>query len=498
MPHPAAEICDLLIRDGLVLDGTGAPGRWADVAVRGERVVAVGDLAAWRGHEVMAASGLAVAPGFIDVHTHDDRAVLDDPALAPKVSQGVTSVIVGLCGLSLAPRPTLALEPWPSPFSLLGAGTAYSFPSMAAYMVRLRAAPPSVNVGVLVGHANLRACTMADLARPATADEVARMRPLAEEAFAAGALGLSSGLAYDAGRHATTDEVTALAAVAGTHGGLYVTHLRDEGDRVVEAVAEALAIGREAGCGVVISHHKCLFRPNWGRTVETLAAIDAARAHQSVALDVYPYTASSTVLSPDKAARADRVIVAWSDTLPEAAGRDLDALADEWSCGREAAAERLMPGGAVYFNMDEADLRRVMRHPCCAIGSDGVPSHPHPHPRLWGTFPRVLGRYVREERVLGLEEAVHKMTGLPATQFGLADRGTIRPGAFADLAIFDPATIADVATFEAPLRPATGIRRVLVNGATVFAEGRAIHRPAGHVLARAGRDQAKGGSSHAA
>jgi N-acyl-D-aspartate/D-glutamate deacylase len=332
--------------------------------------------------------------------------------------------------------------------------------------------------------------------RPATADEVAGMQPFAREAFEAGALGVSSGLAYEAARDAEADEIVAVARVAAEFGGLYVTHLRDEADRVLEAVGEAVEIGRQADCGVVISHHKCLLRPNWGRTIDTLAVIDAAREHQPVALDVYPYTASSTVLSPARAARAERAIVAWSKPHPDQVGRDLAAVAGTWGCDRATAAARLMPGGAIYFNMDEADLRRVLRHPCCMVGSDGVPSHPHPHPRLWGTFPRVLGRYVRQERVLSLETAIHKMTGLPASVFGLEGRGILKAGAFADITIFDPKRVADLATFESPTNASMGIERVIVNGETVFVNGRATPRPAGQVLTRI--SPTIGRSSHAA
>jgi N-acyl-D-amino-acid deacylase len=476
---------DLILKGGLVADGTGAPIRRADVALQGDRIAAVGDGATWRSDEVLQVDGCVVAPGFIDVHTHDDLAILQASAMEPKVSQGVTTVIVGNCGLSLAPLLPGARDPLPAPFDLLGERQAYAFETMRAYVERVRDAPASVNVGVLVGHGNLRASVMERCDRPAAHDEVARMLPLAREAFEAGALGLSSGLAYEGSRHAETAELIALAEIAAAYGGLYVTHMRDEGDRVLEALGEALDIGRSSGCPVVISHHKCLFRRNWGRTRETLAAIDAERQSHPVALDAYPYVASSTVLSPERAGDAERVLVAWSERIPDANGRDLDDLAREWDCDRRAAARRLMPGGAVYFNMDEADLRRVLAHPCCMIGSDGVPSHPHPHPRLWGTFPRVLGHYVREERLLGLQAAIHKMTGLPARVFGLRDRGVIEAGAFGDITIFDPAAVADAATFEEPTRPSVGIRRVIVNGETVFADGKAVPRPAGRLLTRA-------------
>ncbi|MGL4635781.1 MAG: N-acyl-D-amino-acid deacylase family protein [Beijerinckiaceae bacterium] len=484
---PSPETCDLLIQGGTVVDGTGQARFHADVAVTADRIVAVGSLQDWRARRTINATGLVVAPGFIDIHTHDDRALVDDPAMAAKVTQGVTTVVTGLCGLSLAPSPPLSQQLWPEPFGLLGARDVYAFPTLASYFAQLQKAPPSVNVAALVGHASLRALAMTAFDRAATPAEMRVMKAALREAMQAGTFGLSSGLAYEAGRDAPTEEVVELAAEMARFDGLYVTHMRDEGDRVEDALYEALDIGRRADCPVIISHHKCLFRRNWGRTKITLATIDKARSHQAVAMDVYPYTASSTVLTLDRVKNAERVIVAWSDQYPDAAGRDLDEIAAEWLCDRDAAVQRLIPGGGVYFNMDENDLRRVMAHPCCMIGSDGVPAHRHPHPRLWGTFPRVLGRYVREERVLTLEQAVHRMTGLPANVFALRDRGIIRAGAMADIVVFDPQTIADAATYSVPVQASKGISHVLVNGVSVLIDGVARHAPAGRVLKRSSR-----------
>jgi N-acyl-D-amino-acid deacylase len=473
----------LLFRGGLLIDGTGAPGRMADVAVTGGRIVEVGSVnASTKRSRIINASGLVVAPGFIDTHTHDDRLVLDDPSMACKVTQGVTSVVVGLCGVSLAPRPPAGLTRLPDPLGLLAPHDKSDPADLADYTDIIRRRPPSVNVGALVGHASLRAQVMDRFDRAASTAEIAAMATMLDRAMASGALGISSGLAYEAGLQAPTAEIAALAKVVGRHGGLYVTHIRDEGDHVTEAVGEAIAIGRDAGCGVVISHHKCLYRANWGRSLETLAAIDAAGP--GVALDVYPYAASSTVLTLDRVRQAERVIIAWSQTHPAMNGRDIDELARDWACDRLEAARRLQPGGAIYFNMDEADLVRIMRHPRCMIASDGIPSHSHPHPRLWGTFPRVLGRHVREDDVLTLPEAIHKMTGLPARVFGFADRGVIAPGKAADIVLFDPAAIRDRATFAEPARPATGIVEVFVAGEPVMREGIAIHRPVGRWLTR--------------
>ncbi|MCU0886078.1 MAG: D-aminoacylase [Beijerinckiaceae bacterium] len=494
----APDQATLVIKGGLLIDGTGAPGRIADVAVAQGRVIAVGGRAREAaGARIIDAAGLVVAPGFIDTHTHDDRLVLDDPAMECKVTQGVTSVVVGLCGVSLAPRPPGALAPLPDPLGLLAPYAEHDPVDLADYASALRAQPPSVNVGALVGHSSLRAQVMDRFDRAATDAEIDAMAAMLDAAMTAGALGLSSGLAYEAGLHAPKREMSALAAVAGRHGGLYVSHIRDEGDRVVEAVEEAIAIGRAGRCPVVISHHKCLYRANWGKSVATLAAIDAACSEgMAVALDVYPYTASSTVLTLDRVRQAERVLVAWSAPHPDLGGRDLDEIAARWTCDRLEAAARLQPGGAIYFNMDEGDLTRIVQHPCCMIGSDGIPSHRHPHPRLWGSFPRVLGRQVREQGALTLENAVHKMTGLPARIFGFADRGVIAPGMAADIVLFDPAKVIDRATFAEPTLRAAGIAEVFVSGTSVMRAGIATHRPVGCVLS--GRRHAAQGASHAA
>jgi N-acyl-D-amino-acid deacylase len=472
----------LLLRGGLVIDGTGSPGRIADVRVNGGRIVEVcadGDPTQSR---IVDATGLVVAPGFIDTHTHDDRHVLDEPSMACKVTQGVTSVVVGLCGVSLAPRPPTRLASLPDPLGLLAPLMDNDPKDMTTYVEAVRHRAPSVNVGALIGHATLRAQVMERFDQAASTAEIEAMSVMLDSAMAAGVLGLSTGLAYEAALHAPTDEIVALAQVVGHHGGLYVTHIRDEGDRVTQAVDEAIAIGRSADCDIVISHHKCLYRANWGRSRETLAAIDAAGC--GVALDAYPYTASSTVLTLDRVRQAERVMIAWSQSHPAMNGLDLDTIAADWACDRIEAARRLQPGGAIYFNMDEADLVRIMRHPRCMIASDGIPSHRHPHPRLWGTFPRVLGKHVREDQVMSLPEAVHKMTGLPARVFGFADRGVIAAGMAADIVLFDPATIIDRATFTEPSLPASGIVEVFVAGESVMRGGVANHRPVGCILTR--------------
>ena len=473
---------DVLFTGGTVIDGTGAPRVRADVAVTGDRIAAVGDLAEAQAGRTIDATGRIVSPGFIDAHTHDDNLLLVDPDVTPKTSQGVTTVIAGNCGVSLAPltpgRPT------PPPLDLLGGPADFRYPRFADYVAALDEAPPAANAGLLVGHSALRLDTMDDVDRPATAGEIDAMRERLAEGMEAGALGFSTGLIYGPNKAATTDEVAAVAEVAGAAGGLYVTHMRDEGADIETAMEEAFEIGRRARAGVVISHHKCAGRANFGRSGETLALIEKTRRSQSVGLDVYPYTAGSTVLMPEMVGKAERVIVTWSEPHPEHAGRDLPDVAAEMGLDPVAAAERLQPAGGIYFMMDEADVRRIMAYEHSMIGSDGLPHDQHPHPRLWGTFPRVLGHYSRELGLLTLEDAVRRMTGLTAAQFGLTDRGEVRPGAYADLVVFDAETIADEATFEAPTRPAAGIDIVMVNGAIVREGGRVTGKRPGRALRR--------------
>ena len=466
-----SDACDLLLRGGTVIDGTGAPRRTADVAVDGDRISAVGRLDAMRGARELDASGLVVSPGFVDAHTHDDRAVLSDPGMACKVSQGVTTVVTGNCGVSLAPL--TGREP-PPPLNLLGGEDWYRFPTFAAYREELEGAPPALNVAMQIGHSALRARVMDGFDRAATASEIEHMTDLADEGMRAGCIGFSTGLAYPPARAAPTEEVIAIVRRVAAHGGMHSTHMRDEEGGVLDSIRETIRIGREAGVPIVISHHKCAGRENWGGSRDTLALIAEAQASQAIDLDVYPYVAGSTVLLMEIVARSEKVIVSWSEPCPEVAGRPLDEIAREWGCGLEEAVDRLQPAGGIYFMMDEDDLARILAFPGAMIGSDGLPHDVFPHPRLWGTFPRVLGHYSRDEGLIGLEDAVHRMTGKPAAVFGLAGRGEVREGAHADLVLFDPDEIIDTATFEDPARPATGIRSVFVNGREVWAEGSAV------------------------
>jgi N-acyl-D-amino-acid deacylase len=280
--------------------------------------------------------------------------------------------------------------------------------------------------------------------------------------------------------------VSALAGLMADCGGVYATHMRDENIGVLDSLEETFETARRARVPVVISHHKCAGPDNWGRSTETLAAIEEARAGQPVALDAYPYAAGSTVLLPRFMDSRIRIRVSWSKPHPEMAGRDLADIAAEWGCSQEQAAVRLDPAGAVYFQMEEADVRRILAYPHTMIGSDGLPHDAHPHPRLWGTFPRVIGHYGRDEGLFGLEEAVRRMTGLPAEKFRLSGRGVLARGAVADLVVFDPATIADRATYDEPTLPAAGIDMVFVNGCLSYRDGAPTADRAGRLLRRDG------------
>jgi N-acyl-D-aspartate/D-glutamate deacylase len=474
---------DVIFRGGIVIDGTGTDRVAADVHVHGNRVAQLGNPGDMQvpGACDIDVSGRIVAPGFIDVHTHDDNAVLVNPAMSAKISQGVTTVVVGNCGISLSPITPGSLPP---PLNLLGDRSAFRYARLQDYADAVDAASPAVNVAALIGHQTLRVGVMEDVARKANTTEIDAMRRLLEESLDAGAIGFSTGLWYKPNAAADIEEVAAIAELLSDKGGIYTTHMRNEHDSVLDSLQETFETARRARVPVVISHHKCAGPRNWGRSVETLPMIEAARTRQNVSLDAYPYVAGSTVLEPHMVDEAIRIMVAWSTPYPEMAGKDLAAVARLWNLSQTDAAVRLAPAGAIFFQMDEQDMRRILSYPPTMIGSDGLPHDTHPHPRLWGTFPRVLGLYCREERLFTLEQAVHKMTGLSAGTFNLKDRGVLRAGAFADIVVFDADTIIDKATFEQPMQPARGIEHVMVNGTMSWSHGNATGRTAGRFLRR--------------
>ncbi|MFJ4142758.1 amidohydrolase family protein [Pseudomonas sp. NPDC089734] len=472
---------DLLFRRVTVVDGTGAEPYVADVATRDERIVAIGDLTGYEAGRVIEGEGRCLMPGFIDVHTHDDTQVIRTPDMLAKLSQGVTTVIVGNCGISASPV-TLPGTP-PDPMNLLGPREAFVYPTFEAYVEAVEQARPSVNVAALIGHTALRANVMSSFDRPARDDEVQAMCLALQEALKAGAIGLSTGLAYTNAKQAPIEEVQPLVDIVGEHGALYTTHMRDEHDGLLTSLQESFSTARNAGADLVISHLKCAGAGNWGRAPLALAALEQAAQSQPCNCDCYPYAASSTTLDAWRVNEQMEIYITWSDPHPEMAKQTLKDIAAQWGVSQLEATARLRPAGAIYHMMEESDVRRILAHPLSMVGSDGLPSDPNPHPRLWGTFPRVLAHYCRDLKLFDLAEAVRKMTGLSAGRFRLQDRGVLREGAFADLTLVDMARIEDVATYSDPCRQAPGIDLVVVNGAVAYENG-VVRERQGRLLKR--------------
>jgi N-acyl-D-amino-acid deacylase len=479
---------DLILTGATLVDGSGAARFRADVAIRGDRIADIGQFGAPAGVKTIDLSGQVLTPGFIDSHTHDDGYLLAHPDMTPKVSQGITTVVTGNCGVSLAP---LVRDQVPQPLDLLGPPALFRYGTFAAWLDALRSAPPAVNVIPLVGHTTLRVAVMGDTGRAANAAEIDAMRALMEEAMQAGAFGVSTGTFYPPAAHAPTSEIIAVSEAVGLHGGLYATHLRDEADLIVPAMQEALDIGQALDCMVVFSHHKLAGGKNHGRSAETLAMLERAAEHQPLCLDCHPYPATSTMLRIDRVRISSRTMITWSKGYPEATGRDFSDVMAELGLDDVATLEKLSPAGAIYFLLDAADVARIITHPLAMVGSDGLPFDPHPHPRQWGTFTNVLRTMVREQNRLTLEEAIHKMTGLTARNYRLQDRGLLKPGYYADMVALDPDTVTDRATFTEPVQASTGIQRVWVNGQQVWdGQVAGANRP-GRVLRRVALESAQ-------
>jgi len=475
---------DLIIRDALVIDGSDTPGVRTDVAIAEGRIQRIGDLSGVSAREDINAAGRVLAPGFIDVHTHDDTVVIRQPEMLPKITQGVTTVIVGNCGISASPV-ILAGDP-PDPMNLLGPATAFAYPRFSDYRKAVDKARPAVNVAALIGHTALRSNHLDDLFRTAKPDEISAMREQLRQSLEDGALGLSTGLAYASANAAETDEVKQLAEELTAFGAVYTTHLRSEFEPVLEAMDEAFDIGRHAKSPVVISHMKCAGAGNWGRSPQLLASLEKAALTHPVGCDCYPYAASSSTLDLKQVTDAFRITITWSTPHPDQSGRDLKDIAADWGLSLLDAARQLQPAGAVYYGMDENDVQNIMKHPLSMIGSDGLPEDPFPHPRLWGAFPRVLGHFSRDLGLFPLHRAIHKMTGLTASRFGLHDRGFVREGYWADLVLFNADTVRDVADFKEPKRAAEGIDGVWVNGHLSYADGKPQGERQGRFLPRSG------------
>lgn len=501
---------DLVIAGGEVIDGTGAPRRRADVAIRDGRVAAVGDVGRPAGTRTIDARGRVTAPGFIDIHSHSDESVLMNSALESAVHQGVTCVVAGNCGGASAPVMGLAAEELDRELARYELERTWT--SFGEYAATVERSGSAINFCSFVGHGTLRMCVMGADDRAPTSGELAAMKALLASALAEGAIGLSTGLIYPPSAYGTTDEIGALATVVRERDGLYASHIRNEGDDLFAAIEENLEIGRRSRVRVQLSHHKASQRRNWGKVKESTAMIERAqREGVDVIADQYPYTASSTGLSVtipkwvhaggsgamcerlrDPAVRQRirgeyteterdwaHIVIARARHHPDWSGKTVEELAAaagrdplEWTC--DALIEHDGAIDIIHHSMDEADVRYVMAKPWVCAGSDSRANAPYgplsfgkPHPRSYGTFPRILGHYARDEKVLTLEDAVRKMTSLTASRLKLRDRGVVREGAWADLVVFDPERIVDVATYDDPHRYPAGIDHVIVNGEVV-------------------------------
>ncbi|MGI9862313.1 D-aminoacylase [Moorella naiadis] len=523
----------LLIKGGTVVDGTGRPPFRADVGLQGARVAALGRLEQAPAARMIDAGGLVVAPGFIDFHSHADAELLRDPEDRAKLAQGVTTEVVGNCGMSLVPSheeslPLLAA--YASPV-LGGIPAKFRAGSVAGYFTQLKRQGIAVNVATYTGHGSIRLAVIGMDDRRAGKNELDAMAALLDRAMQEGAMGLSSGLLYPPGCYAPTGELIALCRVARQYGGIYVSHIRNESDGVLEAIEEALEIGRQAGIPVHISHLKACGPRNWPQIPRALALLAAAREQgQDVTWDTYPYIAGSTtaasLLPPWAVAGGTaalqerlhsleicaRIKKAWQEGLPgwdnmvsslgydrlvinavahgeneDCVGLNLAEIGSKRSCEPADALLDLLrtEGGSLAietYHASEETLSLILHHPVTTIGSDGIYSGDQTHPRLYGTFVRVLGRYVRERKLLTLEEAVAKMTSRPAARLGLRGRGKVTAGYYADLVLFDPETIADRATFQEPARTPAGIKAVIVNGRLAYQDGQFTGELAGVAL----------------
>lgn len=477
---------DWALRGGLVIDGSGEARRPADVLLTAGRITGLVRPGHGRARRELSAQGKVVCPGFIDAHSHDDQFVLSPLLAQPKLSQGVCTVVTGNCGISLAP---LISEAPPAPLDLLGINS-FRFAHFDDYLSALDQTSLSVNVAPLIGHTTLRVRHMRDLRCSASKAEIEAMRDDVSAAMRAGAFGLSTGVYYPPARAASTDELIGVADGLLGYSAVLACHLRDEGDHIDAALAEAFQVAQRCHATLVLSHHKVVGANNHGRTRETLKSIEAAATQQAVCIDCYPYDASSTTLDPAKAVRTKEVLITWSQPHPEMSGQSLQSIARAWDVGVYEAAARLVPGGAIYFSMAEEDVQRVLKHPLTMIGSDGLPHDARPHPRLWGSFARVLGHYSRDLGLLSLESAIYKMTGLPARRFGLQDRGLIREGFAGDIVVFDPHSVRDMASYANPTEPAHGIEAVLVNGQLAMYRGELQQTGVGRRLRTAAAAQA--------
>ncbi len=522
---------DLIITGGKVISGTGGPWFWADVGIDRGRIVAVGHLEGRDARQVIDARGRMVSPGFIDIHSHSDTNLLINPGAESKIRQGVTTEVIGQCGNSAAPTQPERIAEMKKQLADSCNMQDLTWSSMEDYLALLESLGTAVNCMALVGHGNIRRMVVGEEDRQPTSDELQRMGGMLRESMEAGAAGMSSGLIYPPGVYCDTPELSELAEVLGEYGGIYFTHIRNEGERQEQSLEEAIEIGKAGGCPVQVSHLKLVGESNWGQATRALEQLERARCEGlDIAADQYPYIATATGLTASLPAWAhdggreamlsrlrdadqrralkedmpgpdegwDRLMVsrAASEANEECEGMSIADIADHRGLDpRDAVFNLLLEEegnvGSVRFGLSEDDVREIMVHPLVMVGSDGSALSPRgmlgrgkPHPRSYGTFPRVLGKYAREEAIMPLELAVAKMTSRPAARLGLWDRGLLSPGFWADVVVFDPETVRDGATFTDPHRFPLGIDYVLVNGEIVVAENTQREVRPGKVLRR--------------
>ena len=528
---------DITIKDAYVVDGTGNRRFKADIGIEGPRIVKVGNLKSGKALHTIDASGLVASPGFMDMHSHSDFTLLINPKAESKIRQGITTEVIGNCGSSAAPlNETLKEDIKKTTPILEDAGLDLDWSTMNQYLDHLERQGIAINVVPLVGHANLRVCAMGFDNRSPTEIELEEMKQQLATTMEEGAFGMSTGLIYPPSCYAKTDELIELSKVVANCGGIYTSHIRGEGDRLFDSVKEAIKISKEAEISVEISHHKAAGKANWGKIKEPLEMINKARAKGTdVTCDVYPYTAGSFGLasmlphwaheggseklferlrepnlrkklrkdieegtqgwsSPLKAAGWDATVIARSKNHPEFEGKSIEEITrsrriDAFQFVFDLLLEESAAVSVVRFAMCEEDVRLVLQHPFSMIGTDsstvapyGVLGRGKPHPRGYGTFPRVLGKYVRNEKALTLENAVRKMTSLPARKLGLKERGLIREGMYADITVFNPETILDKTTYAEPHQYPEGIEYVLVNGKVTIERNEHTEALAGKAL----------------
>lgn len=521
---------DLIIKNGLVIDGSGKPGRTADVAIAGDRIKGVGAFPAEQAYQVIDADQKVVAPGFIDIHSHSDFTLLADPQADGKIRQGITTELIGLCGLSGAPmlgdfRERRAEE-------LASRGISLTWSNLTEYFACLEEARPADNVATLVGHGNLRGGIIGYGDRPALDEELRQMASLLVQSLEMGAFGLSTGLIYPPGVYSSSKELETLTTIVADQGGIYATHLRSEGDYLEEALTEAIFLVEETGVSLQISHLKTYGRRNWLKLPAAFRIIENARSRGlSVHADRYPYTASFTdldVLLPawaweggkartlerlaDPAMRqrmTDEILALhaepdwWKHVIVASvrgeknrsySGRSLAEIAVDheqypWTVLYDILQEEELDATAFFFAMSEENLEKILAKEYVMIGTDsavrslsGTSEKGKPHPRCFGTYPRVLAHWTGRGKLLSWEQAIHKMTGMPAAKLGLTDRGYVQPNCYADLVIIDPATICDLADYQNPFQAPVGIEHVIVNGERVLSEGELTGRRPGRVL----------------